>query len=493
MSEERSVGEYTFDILVEHPAGDCNRYVHDEHARNLRLAEVLHPAERFPADRGIVPETLTSDGEPLAVVLLVTQPNFPGARVQARPLALLEPDDDASAIIVAVPTVDPYFATYRDLGDLVPQKRQAIAALFAATSLNWQDASKAVEYVRAGRERAAWARIEATKGRYLGRAWQAERLARSDSSSDVHTAAEHDLRALPFRFQCYVADCLFPDERILLFVTRPSISVASSGLSFWRPRRLQEGILVVTDRQVLWMVDALPPDATLVQWGYVAQVGAIERLESVVVDQASEHGCINLTFAARGGVEVIRVEFPHDRHSLLVEVAKLLERFIPSPPTRAVRRIYRLEPGALPSRLSATGHETDSDRVPERLRAAALETLSEGEFAAAMAYIPSGHDRPVDRLIVATNHRMIMVEARRNVSCTSHLICDLTSVTLRNSLVSCAFEFRCSAKGTLERVSIPFDYPQRDTVLDVFSAIRQVLGQPHGAAPCTDARAKLTL
>ncbi len=483
MPEKPPTDDFAVDVLVEQPGGTCNRYVYDDGARAVRLAEVLSPGASFPADRGIVPATLTPSGDPLAVVLLVTHHIFPGVRVTCRPLALVEAEDGSAEAIVAVPSVDPFFARRRDVGDITERERQAIEALYPRTRLRWQDASSAVAMVRLARERAAWARVEAEKGQRLGRSWQADRLVGSGRVSDVHTPAERDLRALPFRFQRYVADCLFPDERILLFVTRPSMPTTASVVSFWRPRRLPEGLLVITDRQVLWMVDAMPPDATMVQWGYVAQVGALERVSSVAIDQREDHLCLTITLAARRGTEGLAITFPTDRRGLLVDATKLIERFIPGPPTRAVRRIYSLVPEALPSYASGRRDDAEADPNRERLRELALKDLGAEEVPAAVAYVPAGHRRPAARLLLATNHRVIVVRDRPETAVASFSIADLTSMTLRNALVSCLFELTCPTDGGLERLSIPFDYPQRDAMLDLFSAVRQMFGQPFGVIP----------
>lgn len=489
MPEKSSADGLVVDILVEQPGGDCNRYAYDEHAHVIRLAEVLHVGARVPIDRGSIPNTLTPEGEPVPVVLLVTQHVFPGAHVQARPLALAESEDGSFGLIVAVPAVDPSLHEHRDASDLDDAARQAIAALHRAPSLRWQPASAAIDYIRMARERAAWARREAAKGQRPGRSWQADRLVGSGRASDVYTAAERDLRALPARFQRYVADCLFADERILLFVTRPPMPAESSGLPFWRSRRLPDGLLVVTDRQILWMVDAMPPDATMVQWGYVAQIGAIERLSAVTIDRHDDRLYLTITWTARGGAEVLAIPFPNDRCDLLVDATHLLDRFIPRPPTRAVRRIYQLDPEVSPIRASERRDEDDADPTREQLRAAALNVLCQGEAVAAMAYIPSGHHRPIPRLLLATNHRVIIVADQPAAAPVSWSVAELTSLTLRNSLVSCYLEFVHSTGGSLERTSVPFDYPQRDAILEVFSAVRRVLGQPFGIIPLAETRA----
>jgi len=479
MPETTPPGELVVDVVVEQPAGDCNRYVYDAEGRALRLAEVLHPRDRFPADRGVVPNTLSSEGEPLSVILLITQPNFPGAVVPARPVALLDAGTDARTAIVAVPMAEPCFTTRRDVDDLAPHERHAIEALFGAAALTWHSASQALAQVRAARERAAWARAETRRGLHPGEAWKAEWLAGTGGPSDVHTSAEHGLRALPFRFQRYVADCLCPDERILLFVTRPPMQASSPGLSFWRRRHLPDGLLIVTDRQVLWMVDVLPPDATLVQWGYVAQSGAVERIYGARVDCNGTYAQLTIDFEAVQGTEHLQIEFPPDRRDLLDAAATILSRFVPRPDTRALRRVYQVSTNDEECTTERTSDAGASAAALSKLEEKFGESLGTGENVSATAFVPTRVGRSVAQFVGVTNRRVVIVEDRGRLQPTSHPLGNLTSVLLRRSMLGCWIEFVLSDNNAGARIRVSFDYPQSEEFVRVFSAVRQSLGQPY--------------
>jgi hypothetical protein len=113
------------------------------------------------------------------------------------------------------------------------------------------------------------------------------------------SVAEQAVPRLPVRFQTAIARALLPEERIIVFVRRPARRVLRAfGL---RRRSLHEGILVVTDRQVLFMQDSLPPSSTLGHWGYIARVSAIERLAAVTVARAEGLVTLSLTLAAARG------------------------------------------------------------------------------------------------------------------------------------------------------------------------------------------------
>jgi inorganic pyrophosphatase len=86
----------------------------------------------YPTDYGFVPETLAPDGDPLDVLVCVSEPTFPGCVIIARPVALFGmadekgPDDH----VVCVPCNDPNWAAVWDIGDLHTQLRAEISHFF---------------------------------------------------------------------------------------------------------------------------------------------------------------------------------------------------------------------------------------------------------------------------------------------------------------------------------------------------------------------------
>ncbi|MDI7277177.1 MAG: inorganic diphosphatase [Anaerolineae bacterium] len=118
-------------VVVEIPKGSRNKFEYDEHLGVLKLDRVLYSALYYPGDYGLVPRTLADDGDPMDVLVMVSEPTFPGCVIQARPLGIFRlldrgiPDDK----VLAVPATDPLFADYRDLPD-VPRHFLAEVAHF---------------------------------------------------------------------------------------------------------------------------------------------------------------------------------------------------------------------------------------------------------------------------------------------------------------------------------------------------------------------------
>jgi len=118
--------------VVESPKGTENKYEYDVEKKAIVLDRVLYSAVHFPGDYGFLPRTLDEDGDPLDILVLVTNPTFPGCIMVARPVGLLRMLDGRKRDdkILAVPSGDPRYAEYHDLSDLPEHILKEIAYLF---------------------------------------------------------------------------------------------------------------------------------------------------------------------------------------------------------------------------------------------------------------------------------------------------------------------------------------------------------------------------
>ncbi len=107
-------------VVVEIPQGSRNKYELDKPTGLFRLDRVLHSAVHYPGDCGFIPRTLSLDGDPCDVLVLVQEASFPGCRIDVRPIGVLrmldrgEPDEK----IVAVPIADPLQQAMFDIADV---------------------------------------------------------------------------------------------------------------------------------------------------------------------------------------------------------------------------------------------------------------------------------------------------------------------------------------------------------------------------------------
>jgi inorganic pyrophosphatase len=87
-------GPNWFEVIVEIPQGSRNKYEIDHDTGAAWLDRHLFQATVYPAEYGFFPETLAEDGDPLDALVLVQDPTFPGCHVRARPVAVLEMEDE---------------------------------------------------------------------------------------------------------------------------------------------------------------------------------------------------------------------------------------------------------------------------------------------------------------------------------------------------------------------------------------------------------------
>ena len=122
------------DVIVEIPKGSQNKYVWDQQRKRVRLDRVLHSSIHYPADYGFVVDTLAPDGRPADVLLLVTNPTFPGCMVSGRVIGCLRTHDEKGEDnkIIAVPVHDPRQANIETLSQVPQHVLKEIEYFFAA-------------------------------------------------------------------------------------------------------------------------------------------------------------------------------------------------------------------------------------------------------------------------------------------------------------------------------------------------------------------------
>lgn len=154
------------DVLIEIPQGSRNKYEYDHRRQRLVLDRVLYASVHYPTDYGFIPDTLSEDGDPVDVLVVVHEPTFPGCLVRARPIGVLEMADEKGPDekILAVPVADPRFDQITRLEHLAPHWLVEIENFFrtyktlegkTSEVLGWEGVERAEEMIRQGFERAA--------------------------------------------------------------------------------------------------------------------------------------------------------------------------------------------------------------------------------------------------------------------------------------------------------------------------------------------------
>src|SRR5437660_7697361 len=75
--------------VIEIARGDTNKYEYDKELNVFRLDRNLYSPVHYPGDYGFIPSTLSDDGDPLDVLVLVDAPSFAGCVMTVRPIGML--------------------------------------------------------------------------------------------------------------------------------------------------------------------------------------------------------------------------------------------------------------------------------------------------------------------------------------------------------------------------------------------------------------------
>ena len=242
-------------------------------------------------DRGHLVEADDGSGREVPVLIALPASTFVGCRIEGELVGGLA--TPAGTVLVAriggasVP-IEPFLRT---------------AAGRVASEGAWIDGATAARHAeharREFRERRAKERVVG------GRAWLPEGSEAPAQArfSTPHSLSEYSLTRLPPRFVRGLEGMLDPEERILYWIERPAL-VDTGLVERVRLRRdRRAALLLLTDRQVAWLVDHATPDRYLSDWGVDVISIPNEQLVDVAVTMPRDEPAL-VVRTARGATEV---------------------------------------------------------------------------------------------------------------------------------------------------------------------------------------------
>lgn len=123
-----------FLVFVEIPKGSRQKLEFDEKEKQIKLDRTLYGPQCFPFEYGFIKNSRGEDGDPLDCVLLTSYSTFPGCLVKARPIGILEMEDeegiDTKILAVPVEKIDPRFKEIQDVKDLPEHQKMEIKEFF---------------------------------------------------------------------------------------------------------------------------------------------------------------------------------------------------------------------------------------------------------------------------------------------------------------------------------------------------------------------------
>jgi inorganic pyrophosphatase len=125
------------EAVVETPKGSHNKLKYDPERAAFRLSHVLPIGMTFPFDFGFLPDTISGDGDPLDVLILMDEPCPTGCIVDVRLVGVLEVEqrEQTGEVVrndrlIGVAQTSTTHGTTRELTDLAPAVLDEIEAFF---------------------------------------------------------------------------------------------------------------------------------------------------------------------------------------------------------------------------------------------------------------------------------------------------------------------------------------------------------------------------
>lgn len=121
-----------FEVLIEIPKGSRNKYEYDFDLHKIKYDRMIFSSMMYPADYGFIPETLALDSDPLDVLVLVSEPTFPGCVMKVKPIGVFHMADEKGPDekVICVPVSDPVWNKLHDLNDVNPHLIKEIEHFF---------------------------------------------------------------------------------------------------------------------------------------------------------------------------------------------------------------------------------------------------------------------------------------------------------------------------------------------------------------------------
>jgi inorganic pyrophosphatase len=123
---------FSIDVIVEIPKGSRNKYEYDREKKMIRYDRMIFSSMFYPSDYGFIPETLAEDGDELDVLVLVTEPTFPGCLIEVMPIGMFKMYDEKGTDhkILCVPVSDPIWSKVQNLEEVNPHLKMEIEHFF---------------------------------------------------------------------------------------------------------------------------------------------------------------------------------------------------------------------------------------------------------------------------------------------------------------------------------------------------------------------------
>ncbi|MFN0164383.1 MAG: inorganic diphosphatase [Burkholderiales bacterium] len=124
-----------FNVIIEIPMNaDPIKYEVDKETGALFVDRFMGTAMHYPCNYGYIPRTLSSDGDPVDVLVITPFPLVVGVVVRCRPLGMLRMIDEAGGdeklLAVPIDKVLPWYRHWKKPSDINPERLAQIQHFF---------------------------------------------------------------------------------------------------------------------------------------------------------------------------------------------------------------------------------------------------------------------------------------------------------------------------------------------------------------------------
>jgi len=110
------------DVFIEISKNSHIKYEYDKELKALICDRVLHTPFKYEFNYGFIPNTLSLDGDPIDVAVLMDDVLLPGCYIKCKIIGVLETKDDQGddpkLIMCPAKKVDPRYNRFNDIGDI---------------------------------------------------------------------------------------------------------------------------------------------------------------------------------------------------------------------------------------------------------------------------------------------------------------------------------------------------------------------------------------
>jgi inorganic pyrophosphatase len=107
------------DVIIEISKGGHIKYEYDKEKNIIVCDRILHTPMKYPFNYGFIPNTISEDGDPLDVVVLMEDDLIPGCMIKCKILGYLDTKDDSGndpkLIVCPIDKIDPRWKNVNDL------------------------------------------------------------------------------------------------------------------------------------------------------------------------------------------------------------------------------------------------------------------------------------------------------------------------------------------------------------------------------------------